>query len=130
MRREIPYEIYSKEFYRAVRSGKVVDIFKTQRPLIKFERLKLEYYYPYGSLRQLALFDVSSRVAFSRCYRHQAWMEPQGVFLWMRLLNGLDSYRVSQEAMHEGIVVLASATCSALSRQVRPSRTSTLRNAR
>ncbi len=34
------------------------------------------------------------------------WMKPQGgMFLWMRLPHGLDSARVSQEALHEGVVL-------------------------
>jgi len=34
------------------------------------------------------------------------WMKPQGgMFLWMRLPHGLNSARVSQEALHEGVVL-------------------------
>jgi DNA-binding transcriptional MocR family regulator len=34
------------------------------------------------------------------------WMKPQGgMFLWMRLPHGLDSAKVSQEALHEGVVL-------------------------
>ncbi|HUW75499.1 MAG TPA: PLP-dependent aminotransferase family protein [Gallionella sp.] len=34
------------------------------------------------------------------------WIKPQGgMFLWVRLPNGLDSARVSQAALHEGVVL-------------------------
>lgn len=34
------------------------------------------------------------------------WMKPQGgMFLWMRMPHGLDSAKVSREALHEGVVL-------------------------
>ena len=48
------------------------------------------------------------------------WMKPQGgMFLWMRLPHGLDSARVSQEALHEG-VVLAPGNVFSLSQTAAP----------
>ncbi|MDD4928425.1 MAG: PLP-dependent aminotransferase family protein [Gallionella sp.] len=48
------------------------------------------------------------------------WMKPQGgMFLWMRLPHGLDSARVSQEALHEG-VVLAPGNVFSLSQTATP----------
>lgn len=48
------------------------------------------------------------------------WMKPQGgMFLWMRLPHGLDSAKVSQEALHEG-VVLAPGNVFSLSQTAAP----------
>lgn len=48
------------------------------------------------------------------------WMKPQGgMFLWMRLPHGLDSARVSKEALHEGIV-LAPGNVFSLSQTAAP----------
>lgn len=48
------------------------------------------------------------------------WMKPQGgMFLWMRLPDGLDSARVSQQALHEG-VVLAPGNVFSLSQTAAP----------
>lgn len=41
------------------------------------------------------------------------WMKPQGgMFLWMRLPHGLDSARVSHEALHQGNVFNLSQTAA------------------
>ncbi|MBI3222592.1 MAG: PLP-dependent aminotransferase family protein [Nitrosomonadales bacterium] len=48
------------------------------------------------------------------------WMKPQGgMFLWMRLPHGLDSARMSREALHEG-VVLAPGNVFSLSQTAAP----------
>ncbi len=48
------------------------------------------------------------------------WMKPQGgMFLWVRLPQGLDSAKVSQEALHEG-VVLAPGNVFSLSQTATP----------
>ncbi|MDD4912346.1 MAG: PLP-dependent aminotransferase family protein [Sideroxydans sp.] len=48
------------------------------------------------------------------------WMKPQGgMFLWVRLPNGLDSAKVSQEALHGG-VVLAPGNVFSLSQTAAP----------
>ncbi|MDO9053078.1 MAG: PLP-dependent aminotransferase family protein [Gallionella sp.] len=48
------------------------------------------------------------------------WMKPQGgMFLWMRLPHGLDSAKVSQEALQEG-VVLAPGNVFSLSQTAAP----------
>jgi DNA-binding transcriptional MocR family regulator len=48
------------------------------------------------------------------------WIKPQGgMFLWMRLPHGLDSAKVSQEALHQG-VVLAPGNVFSLSQTATP----------
>lgn len=48
------------------------------------------------------------------------WMKPQGgMFLWMQLPHGLDSAKVSQQALHEG-VVLAPGNVFSLSQTAAP----------
>jgi DNA-binding transcriptional MocR family regulator len=57
------------------------------------------------------------------------WMKPQGgMFLWMRLPRGVDSAKVSQAALREG-VVLAPGNVFSLSQTARHSCASTWRNA-
>jgi len=49
-----------------------------------------------------------------------SWMKPQGgMFLWVRLPHGLDSAKVSREALQEG-VVLAPGNVFSLSQTASP----------